>query len=66
MPLLFGNGVEGVSDIVIEEMGEMYYVLDREVVAEKEGFDVWRANGHIFVSTPYKHLDTCTIIIKFS
>ena len=27
----------------------MCYVLDREVVAEKEGFVVWRANGRILV-----------------
>ena len=25
----------------------MYYVLNRKVMAEKEGFVVWRANGPI-------------------
>ena len=27
----------------------MYYVLDMELMAEKEGFVVWRANGWILV-----------------
>ena len=27
----------------------MYYVLDREVVVEKEGFIAWKANGRILV-----------------
>ena len=31
----------------------MYYVLNREVMAEKEGFVVWRANGQILV--PSQH-----------
>ena len=32
----------------------MYYVLNRKVMAEKEGFVVWRANGWSLVpfSTP--------------
>ena len=30
----------------------MHYVLDREVVAEKEGFVVWRVNGRILVPSP--------------
>ena len=48
----------------------MYYVLDREMVAEKEGFAVWRANGHILVpsSVPSKQLDTahsCHIFLNY-
>ena len=30
----------------------MCYELDKEVVSEKEGFVVWRANGRILVSSP--------------
>ena len=30
----------------------MYFVLDREVVAKKKGFDVLRANGQILVPPP--------------
>ena len=30
----------------------MYYVLDREVVAKKVGFVVWRANGQILFLSP--------------
>ena len=34
---MVGKRYEGISDTVM--------VLDRQVVAEKEGFVVWRANG---------------------
>ena len=30
----------------------MYYVLNRKVMAEKEGFVVWRPNGWILVPSP--------------
>ena len=30
----------------------MCYVLDREVVTEKEGFALWRVNGRILVPSP--------------
>ena len=46
--MLLGKGVEGVSDTVMEEVGECTR-LDREVVAEKEEFVVWRAKGWILV-----------------
>ena len=39
----------------------MCYVLDRKVVAEKEGFVVWEANGQFLVPFPsplYEQLDT--------
>ena len=48
----------------------MCNVLDREVVTEKEGFIVWRANGWILVSFPPFALwsaghSTCTITVIF-
>ena len=36
----------------MEEEVHECYVLDREVVAEKEGFVVWGANGWILVPSP--------------
>ena len=36
----------------------MYYVLDREVMAEKEGFIVWRANRQILVPSPPPSMDS--------
>ena len=46
----------------------MYYVLDREVVVEKEEFVVWRANGWILSPPPLSTAghSTYTIIIMFS
>ena len=38
----------------------MYYVLDREVVAEKEEFVVWRANGQILVFSPPPSMNNWT------
>ncbi len=36
------------------------YVLDREVVAEKEGFVVCRANGRILVPSPPSSMNSWT------
>ena len=67
MALHLGRGVEGVSDTVMKEVGVCVYVLVRKVMAEKEGFVVWRANGWILVPSPSQR---CThrmhIIIIFS
>ena len=53
--LLLGKVVKGVRDIVI--------LLDKEVVAEKEGFVVWRANGRIPPPPLYEHLDTAHALL---
>ena len=50
--LLLGKDVKGVSDTVMEEVGESIMYLDREVVAEKEGFVVWRDKGRILFPPP--------------
>ena len=58
--LLLGNCEE-------EGRGRMCYVLDREMVAEKEGFVVWRANGRKLVpSFPlhYEQLDTAHALLS--
>ena len=52
MALLLRKGVEGVSNMVMEEVGGCITCLDREVVAEKDGFVVWRANGRSLVPSP--------------
>ena len=44
MELLWGKGVEGASDAVMLEVAECE-VFDRDVVAGKEVFVVWGANG---------------------
>ena len=38
----------------------MYYVLDGEMVAEKEGFVVWRVNGTNFGSLPSSSINSRT------
>ena len=45
----------------------MYYVWDREVLAEKEGFVVWRLNGWILVSSlpSSEQLDTALLLSYF-
>ena len=36
----------------------MYYVLDREVMAEKEGFVVWKDIGQIWVPSPIPSMNS--------
>ena len=62
--LLLGKGMEGVSYSVMEEVGECI-VLGREVVAEKEGFVVWKANGRILVSSPPPSLNSWTQLTHY-
>ena len=43
----------------------MYNVLDRQVVAEKEGFVVWRANGPTLVPSPVPSMSSWTPYIHY-
>ena len=38
----------------------MYYVLDRDVVAEKKGFVIWRAEGWILPPPPPSPMNSWT------
>ena len=38
----------------------MYYVLDREMVAEKEEFVLWRVHGQILVPSPPPTMNSWT------
>ena len=57
--LLLGKKFKGIGNTVMRMEG-MYYVLDRELVADKEGVVVWRANGQILVPSPPPSMNSWT------